>query len=93
MFAPPAPRRSSAARRTSRWSPAVSSHRGARQRPRRGAEVNGVLYATAPDNAWAIDARTGAVLWHYYWKTKGGTHTSNKGMGIYGDWLYFETAG
>jgi alcohol dehydrogenase (cytochrome c) len=55
-------------------------------------EVNGVLYASAPDNAWAIDARTGTVLWHYYWKTKGGTHTSNKGMGIFGDWLFFETA-
>jgi alcohol dehydrogenase (cytochrome c) len=55
-------------------------------------EVNGVLYASAPDNAWAIDARSGAVLWHYYWKSKGGTHTSNRGMGIYGDWLYFETA-
>ena len=55
-------------------------------------EVNGVLYASAPDNAWAIDARTGAVLWHYFWKTKGGTHTSNKGMGIYGDWLFMETA-
>jgi alcohol dehydrogenase (cytochrome c) len=55
-------------------------------------EVNGILYAAAPDNAWAIDARTGTVLWHYYWKSKGGTHTSNRGMGIYGDWLYFETA-
>jgi alcohol dehydrogenase (cytochrome c) len=55
-------------------------------------QVNGVLYATAPDNAWAIDARTGTVLWHYFWKTNGGTHTSNKGMGIYGDWLFMETA-
>jgi alcohol dehydrogenase (cytochrome c) len=55
-------------------------------------ETNGTLYASAPDNAWAIDARTGTVLWHYYWKTKGGTHTSNKGMGIYGDWLFMETA-
>jgi len=55
-------------------------------------QMNGVLYASAPDNAWAIDARTGTVLWHYYWKTKGGTHTSNKGMGIYGDWLFLETA-
>lgn len=55
-------------------------------------QVNGVLYASAPDNAWAIDARTGTVLWHFYWKTKGGTHTSNKGMAIYGDWLYLETA-
>jgi alcohol dehydrogenase (cytochrome c) len=55
-------------------------------------QVNGVLYASAPDNAWAIDARTGTVLWHYYWKTKGGTHTANKGMGIYKDWLFLETA-
>ena len=55
-------------------------------------EVDGVLYASAPDNAWAIDARTGAVLWHFYWKTKGGTHTSNRGMAIFGDWLYLETA-
>jgi alcohol dehydrogenase (cytochrome c) len=55
-------------------------------------QVNGVLYATAPDNAWAIDARTGTVIWHYYWRTKGGTHTANKGMGLYGDWLFMETA-
>jgi alcohol dehydrogenase (cytochrome c) len=55
-------------------------------------QVNGVLYASAPDNAWAIDARTGTVLWHYFWKTKGGTHTSNKGLGMYKNWLYMETA-
>ena len=55
-------------------------------------ELNGVLFASAPDNAWAIDARTGSVLWHYYWKTKGGTHTPNKGMALFGDWVYMETA-
>ena len=55
-------------------------------------EVNGVLYASAPDNAWAVDARTGSVLWHFYWRTKGGTHTSNRGMGIYGNSLFLETA-
>jgi len=55
-------------------------------------QVDGVLYVSAPDNAWAIDARTGSVIWHYYWKTKGGTHTANKGMGLHGDWLYMETA-
>jgi alcohol dehydrogenase (cytochrome c) len=54
-------------------------------------EVNGILYITAPDNAWAMDARDGTVLWHYFWKTKGGTHIGNRGMGMYGDWLYFET--
>ncbi len=54
-------------------------------------EVNGILYITAPDNAWAMDARDGTVLWHYFWKTKGGTHIGNRGMGMYGDWLFFET--
>ena len=55
-------------------------------------QVDGMLYVSAPDNAWAIDAATGKVVWHYYWKTKGGTHTSNKGMGIYKNWLFMETA-
>src|ERR1700678_4429093 len=36
-------------------------------------QVNGILYVTVPDNAWALDAHDGMVLWHYYWKTKGGT--------------------
>lgn len=55
-------------------------------------EVGGVLYASSPDNAWAVDARTGDVIWHYYWKTKGGTHTANKGLGIYHGTLFMETA-
>src|SRR5271156_5462975 len=37
-------------------------------------QVNGILYVSVPDNAWAVDARDGMVLWHYFWKTKGGTH-------------------
>src|SRR5688500_698206 len=36
--------------------------------------VNDILYVTAPDNVWAMDARDGRVLWQYFWKTKGGTH-------------------
>jgi alcohol dehydrogenase (cytochrome c) len=54
-------------------------------------QVNGILYLSAPDNAWAVDARDGTVLWHYFWKTKGGTHIGNRGMAMYGDWLFFET--
>jgi alcohol dehydrogenase (cytochrome c) len=54
-------------------------------------EVNGILYFSAPDNAWAVDARTGRTLWHYFWKTKGGTHIGNRGLGMYGNWLYMET--
>jgi alcohol dehydrogenase (cytochrome c) len=54
-------------------------------------QVNGILYVSVPDNAWAVDARDGSILWHYFWKTKGGTHIGNRGMGMYRDWLYFET--
>jgi len=54
-------------------------------------QVNGILYVSVPDNAWAVDARDGTILWHYFWKTKGGTHIGNRGMGMYKDWLYFET--
>jgi alcohol dehydrogenase (cytochrome c) len=53
--------------------------------------VNGVLYFTAPDHTWALDARTGRELWHYFWRTKGGIHIGNRGVGMYGSWLYFLT--
>jgi alcohol dehydrogenase (cytochrome c) len=52
--------------------------------------VDGILYMSAPDNAWAVDARDGTILWHYYWKTRGGTHTGNRGMGMWHDNLYLE---
>ena len=54
-------------------------------------EVDGFLYFSTPDNAWAVDARDGRVLWHYFWKTKGGTHIGNRGLGMWGKWLYMET--
>jgi alcohol dehydrogenase (cytochrome c) len=53
--------------------------------------VNGVLYFSAPDHVWAIDARTGREIWHYFWRTKGGIHIGNRGVGMYGNWLYFLT--
>jgi alcohol dehydrogenase (cytochrome c) len=53
-------------------------------------EVNGILYLSAPDHAWAVDARSGQVLWHYFWKTRGGTHIGNRGMAIWNDRVYFE---
>jgi len=54
-------------------------------------EVDGILYFTMPDNAWAVDARDGTELWHYFWKTKGGTHIGNRGMGMWHKTLYMET--
>jgi acido-empty-quinoprotein group A len=53
--------------------------------------VNGILYFSTPDNAWAVDARSGREIWHYFWKTTGGIHIGNRGMGMYGNWLFFET--
>lgn len=53
--------------------------------------VDGVMYFTIPDKVWAVDARTGREIWNYTWPSKGGIHLGNRGVGIYGDWLYFET--
>lgn len=52
--------------------------------------VNGTIYAASPDNVWAIDARDGTVLWHYYWKTRGGTSLQTRGLGMWKDKVYFE---
>ncbi len=52
-------------------------------------EVNGVLYFTVPDHVWAVDARSGREIWHYAWVDKGGHLVGNRGVGMYGNWLYF----
>ena len=54
-------------------------------RPMRGSilMVDGMLYPTSPDNLWAVDARDGTVLWQFYWKTRGGTHTGHRGVGMW----------
>ena len=51
--------------------------------------VNGILYFTIPDHVWAVDARTGDELWHYSWVDHGGHLIGNRGVGMYGGWLYF----
>src|ERR1022692_2574027 len=49
--------------------------------------VNGILYFTIPNHVWALDARTGAEVWHYGWEDRGGHLVGNRGLGMYGDWL------
>ena len=34
---------------------------------------------------------TARELWHYFWKTKGGTHIGNRGLGMWNNYLYMET--
>ena len=53
--------------------------------------INGNLYFSVPDHVWSIDARTGRELWHFAWKTRGGDHIGNRGVGILDNWLYFLT--
>ncbi len=53
-------------------------------------QVNGILYFTTPDNVWSADARTGRVIWHYFRESKG-DHIGQRGVAMYGDWLFFET--
>jgi alcohol dehydrogenase (cytochrome c) len=54
-------------------------------------QVDGKLYVSTPDNAWALDARDGRVLWHFRWRSRGGTHIGNRGLGMWGNYLYMET--
>jgi len=49
------------------------------------------LYVTSADHVWALDARDGRLLWHYFWKTRGGTHTGNRGVAMWHRYLFFET--
>jgi alcohol dehydrogenase (cytochrome c) len=54
-------------------------------------QINGVLYFSTPDHAYAVEALTGRELWQFTWKSKGGIHIGNRGMAALGDTLYFET--
>lgn len=53
--------------------------------------VNGVLYLTSPNSVWATDARTGRQIWHYQYPRNSGSTIGNRGVGMYGNWLYFES--
>jgi glucose dehydrogenase len=44
--------------------------------------VNGILYFTAPNHAWAADARTGRELWDYQHPANTGSTIGNRGMGM-----------
>ena len=52
--------------------------------------VNGILYGASQNDVYAIDARDGSVLWHYYWKYRGGTTTGTRGPSMWHNLIYFE---
>ncbi len=53
--------------------------------------LDGVVYLSTEDNAFAVEARTGRELWHYIWPSSGGRHNGNKGLAMSGNFLYMET--
>ncbi len=53
--------------------------------------VDGVLYFTVPDNVWAVDARSGHMIWHYHRPSTSGDHIGHRGVAMYKGWLYFTT--
>src|ERR1700712_5354048 len=50
--------------------------------------VDGVMYFTVPDNIWAVDARSGHMLWKYTYPPNDGLHIGHRGVGMYKGWLY-----
>jgi alcohol dehydrogenase (cytochrome c) len=54
--------------------------------------VDGILYFTAPDNIWAVDARSGHQIWHYSDAKNNAFHIGHRGVGMYKGWLYYLTA-
>jgi alcohol dehydrogenase (cytochrome c) len=52
--------------------------------------VDGVIYGASNNDVYAIDARDGTPLWHYYWKYRGGTSTGTRGVGMWRNYIYFE---
>ena len=53
--------------------------------------LNGIVYLTAPDHVWALDARTGREIWYFENKSTGGIHIGNRGVGIRGDSVFTVT--
>jgi alcohol dehydrogenase (cytochrome c) len=53
--------------------------------------VNGILYFTIPDHVFAVNARTGEPIWQYDFEDHGGHLVGQRGVGMYGNWLYFLT--
>jgi len=53
--------------------------------------VNGMMFITAPDNLWAIDARNGRQLWRYTYPTNQGFHIGHRGAAVYKDTVFLTT--
>jgi alcohol dehydrogenase (cytochrome c) len=58
--------------------------------------IRGVMYVTAANDAWALDARTGRVIWHHQRPVSAGllddaASHKNRGVGVWKNFVYMET--
>jgi len=53
--------------------------------------VNGILYFTAPDHMWAVDARSGRQVWHYVYPTNTGFHIGHRGAAMHRNTVFLTT--
>src|SRR3954453_9234505 len=53
--------------------------------------VDGVIYLTAPDHIWAVDAKTARELWHYQHARNNAFHIGHRGAAIYKNTVYLTT--
>src|SRR5690349_7793845 len=71
-----------------KWAYHVPSARGLRSSP---IVYKGVMYVTNTNSVYAIDARSGRLVWQYV-DTGSKKQGVNRGAAIYGDRVYFTTA-
>ena len=58
--------------------------------------VNGIMFVTSANDAWAVDARTGRAIWHYARPVTEGliddaSQHHNRGVGVWHSRVYLET--
>src|SRR5580693_8092857 len=58
--------------------------------------VRGVMYVTSANDAWALDARTGRIIWHHQRPVSSGllddaASHKNRGVGVWRNFVYMET--
>ncbi|MGH7634443.1 MAG: PQQ-binding-like beta-propeller repeat protein, partial [Gemmatimonadaceae bacterium] len=53
--------------------------------------VDGILYLTAPDNLWAIDARSGRQIWRHQHPANDAFHIGHRGAAVYDNSVFLTT--
>jgi alcohol dehydrogenase (cytochrome c) len=53
--------------------------------------VDGIVYLTAPDMLWAIDARSGRQIWRYQHPANDAFHIGHRGVAVHGQSVYLTT--